>query len=67
VDATEVEEAQMFAAKPETRNRGAKPRREMKSNGSCVLWLFASGPERQCWQTMAVRPHRRIEWKKKDE
>ena len=29
-------------AKPEARNRGAKPRREMKSNGSCVLWLIAT-------------------------
>ena len=34
-------------AKPEARNRGAKPRREMKSNGSCVLWLIATLVGRQ--------------------
>ena len=30
------------AIETEGRNRGAKPRGEMKSNGSCVLWLFAT-------------------------
>ena len=30
------------AIETEGRNRGAKPRGEMKSNGSCVLWLIAT-------------------------
>ena len=33
---------QVGASETEGRNRGAKPRGEMKSNGSCVLWLFAT-------------------------
>ena len=33
---------QVGASETEGRNRGAKPRGEMKSNGSCVLWLIAT-------------------------
>ena len=43
------------AIETEGRNRGAKPRGEMKSNGSCVLWLFATLVYRGTQRDVSVR------------